>query len=275
MTSNNRMTHKHIPLGKGVTVLKEDELGLIALEKPAGIKSHPNSVELERGCLVQAKYDVQRECYFWKTVKEGEPAVEERLYLLNRLDSPTSGIILVTFFKAVAETIRELYKTRHVHKTYHAIVKGQPKQISLTWTDHLERTRTEKRGHLRVQKGGHSTAITKVKLEKRDHNGIGISLLRLEPQTGRTHQLRVQSALRHQPIIGDKTYGDFKLNRAIEKAVEQKRLYLHATALSLEYQLSGKTSLFEVECALPESFSVLMDSNARIRQQLLSIKPLV
>ena len=59
-------------------------------------------------------------------------------------------------------------------------------------------------------------------------------MLRMEPLTGRTHQLRVQCALRGIPIIGDKSYGDFSFNRKLSRASKTDRLCLHAAEIEFE-----------------------------------------
>ena len=65
-------------------------------------------------------------------------------------------------------------------------------------------------------------------------------MLRLEPKTGRTHQLRVQCALRGMPIIGDKTYGDFNFNRKIARASKVDRLCLHAGEIEFSIKINNK-----------------------------------
>ena len=80
------------------------------------------------------------------------------------------------------------------------------------------------------------------------------ALIRLEPRTGRSHQLRVQCAKRHLPIIGDQTYGDFALNREFAKAVKSKRLFLHSLETSFNYEFAGKSFPFKASAPLPAEF---------------------
>ena len=82
-------------------------------------------------------------------------------------------------------------------------------------------------------------------------------MLKLIPITGRTHQLRVQAALRNQPIVGDKNYGDFKLNRKIHKDFKINRLLLHATEIKME--IEGKTII--AKSSIPEEFTELININ--------------
>ncbi len=91
--------------------------------------------------------------------------------------------------------------------------------------------------------------------------GLGqprLTLIKLEPRTGRSHQLRVQCAKRHLPIVGDQTYGDFKANRALAKATGCKRLCLHSSETSFEYEFGGKLHRFSAQAELPPEFSELV-----------------
>ena len=81
-----------------------------------------------------------------------------------------------------------------------------------------------------------------------------LSLLRLEPRTGRSHQLRVQCAKRGTPIVGDQTYGDFARNRAFAKANGTKRLFLHSQETAFDYEYRGKRQTFVASAPLPEEF---------------------
>jgi 23S rRNA-/tRNA-specific pseudouridylate synthase len=82
-----------------------------------------------------------------------------------------------------------------------------------------------------------------------------LALIALEPRTGRSHQLRVQCAKRHLPIVGDATYGDFGANRAFAKATGEKRLFLHSLETRFEYVIGTKTFSFSAKAELPKEFS--------------------
>jgi 23S rRNA-/tRNA-specific pseudouridylate synthase len=103
---------------------------------------------------------------------------------------------------------------------------------------------------MKVAPGGEGlTAITKFStVETKGGEGVELTLLKLEPVTGRTHQLRVQCAWHRHPIVGDGTYGDFAFNRAFAKSTGEKRLFLHAAAV----RLPGLD--FAAESPLPEEF---------------------
>jgi 23S rRNA-/tRNA-specific pseudouridylate synthase len=97
-------------------------------------------------------------------------------------------------------------------------------------------------------------AQTHFQLLKHTQKAFSTSLVKLEPRTGRSHQLRVQCAKRGLPIVGDQTYGDFGLNRAFAKATGQKRLFLHSLETSFSYEFAGRTHSFKAMAPLPREF---------------------
>ena len=88
MTSVPQITQaSDLPLGRGVRLITSNQHGLVALDKPAGVMSHPNQEADTKRSLLQARYDYDGEVYRWKV---GD--VVHRAWLVNRLDSPTSGV---------------------------------------------------------------------------------------------------------------------------------------------------------------------------------------
>jgi 23S rRNA-/tRNA-specific pseudouridylate synthase len=85
-----------------------------------------------------------------------------------------------------------------------------------------------------------------------------LALLRLEPRTGRSHQLRVQCARRGLPIVGDQTYGDFARNREFARQAGTKRLFLHSMETSFEYEFGGRRHAFSAKSPLPEEFESVL-----------------
>lgn len=237
-----------VPLGKGVKVIAQDPCGLFALDKPAGVKSHPNKPGIDPLSVIKAPYDMKEECYL---LENGE-----KIYLLNRLDSPTSGVILLSGNREVAAIVKKLFKERKVTKEYLAVVKGGPGNNKMVWKDMLSK---EKRGdQVRVMEGEDLTAETEVEVVERITGTPKLTLLKLTPKTGRTHQLRIQSAKRKMPIIGDKTYGDFGLNRVMGQKLGTKRLFLHSSRTMLSFEYGGNLVIFKAETGIPEEFNRLI-----------------
>lgn len=238
-----------IPLGPGVTRVALDKNGLAALDKPEGVLSHPNVPADQDRSLVRARYDTEEECFEWVR----SPGVKGRLWLINRLDSATSGLILASASGELARAIREQFKKRQVRKVYQALVFGKPRIPRDTWRDML--LVKKKAGRIRTEAGsGRLPAECLMTLVRARPGSPPLSLIRLEPQTGRSHQLRVQCAKRGMPIVGDQTYGKFAANRAFARNGGSKRMFLHSLETSFDYEFGGREHAFSAVAPLPPEF---------------------
>lgn len=232
------------PLHKGCRVLASHSCGLIAVEKPAGVLSHPNRKEDRKRSLLQAPYDGGEEAY----VREGG-----RWYLLHRLDAPTSGVLLLAVDPELATAVRRLFAEHVVKKHYVALVKGFQRARRESWRDHLAVQR--QRGRLRtLVRRGPPNAVTEVRVRQHRPGPPAVTLLDLLPETGRTHQLRVQCAQRHLPIVGDATYGDFAFNRSFQRRTGHGRLFLHSHRVEVPLVWKGTEIAFKAESPLPTEF---------------------
>lgn len=238
-----------LPLRQGVALLNYDPAGLAAFDKPAGTLSHPNEAGDEPRALLTVPYEREGECYFWDAA-----GGKRRLWLLNRLDSATSGVILVSADEGLAAAIRHHFRHHRVHKVYQAVVFGRPQAPIQVWRDLLA---VDKRGgQIRTSAHGHIPAESRMSVVR---SGIGAAqgrtLIKLEPLTGRSHQLRVQCAKRRLPIIGDQTYGDFPRNREFARATGEKRLFLHSLETQFDYEFEGRARHFAARAPLPAAFT--------------------
>jgi 23S rRNA pseudouridine955/2504/2580 synthase len=242
----NKLSDLGIPLDKNCQLIEHHHSGIFAFEKAPGVLSHPNHKHLKKSrSLLHAEYCKDNECYEWQSVN-GE---RKRLYLCHRLDSPTSGIIIGSSDSKIAENLKKKFENREVEKTYLAITPHNPKIKEGIWRDRLIEKRND--GNLRVVRGNGPECLVKVKVLRKNCSRHNLQLIEMKPLTGRTHQLRVQSMLRRVPILGDKTYGDFSLNRRVQKATKLDRLCLHSTEISFTFLFEGKETLFKCECPLP------------------------
>lgn len=243
------------PLDKACKIIEYHPAGLWAIDKADGVLSHPNRKGLNSRCILLCDFNFNEECYTWSD-KEGK---SHRLFLLHRLDSATSGIILLSSDRELAIQVKKSFLQRKVEKTYFSVVDYKGKPVKPTWKDYLLKKSSD--GQLRVisSKNG-SVAITQASLERKKLSTLGtLALLKLIPKTGRTHQLRVQSALRKMPIIGDRTYGNFQLNRKLAKLSGCQRLFLHAAKIKVQFGLNEKRlNTWEVESPLPHSFEKIL-----------------
>ena len=237
------------PLGAGVEVLQTNPAGIVALAKPAGILSHPNKAGDEGLSLLNATYTQTGECYTWVDRAGGK----QRAWLLNRLDSATSGVVLLAIDEGLASHIRSLFKTKRIQKYYTALVFGRPIGRREGWRDRIAVQKSG--GQIRTAGRGNIPAEATMQLLKATTTNPPLSLIQLEPKTGRSHQLRVQCAQRHLPIVGDATYGDFRLNRAFAKTTGEKRLFLHSARTCFEFEWQGRRHRFNAEAPVPTEFT--------------------
>jgi 23S rRNA-/tRNA-specific pseudouridylate synthase len=238
-------------LHPGAYVAHSDGNGVVAFYKPCTVLSVPNEdYQIKQNNLIRAPYDSKQRCYFFPRNK--------KFFLLNRLDAPTSGLLIGCFDPEIANIIRECFSNRVVKKTYCALASYRKIAKVGEFRDFLEEQ--SERNHLRVRRGSGSEALAKYFIEEEmKAGGIPVLRLRLEPTTGRTHQLRIQCALRKIPIIGDKTYGDFSLNKKLWAIFSQKRLYLQSRSIEFPYKFNKKEYLFSSE--IPREFEVFSRKN--------------
>lgn len=250
-----------LPLNKNVRLLAADPCGIFAFEKPAGIMTHPNAPGLAaaKNALLVADYSLKHECYF---IRDTNGNVR-KIFVLNRLDSPTSGIVLCADDEKIAALARKAFAANAVKKTYFALVLGNFAGTQL-WQDFL--IKENRNGALNVRAVPHGklrgAQFAETGAEFVRGNGL-YSLIRLSPHTGRTHQLRVQCATHGLPILGDKAYGDFSANKKLsESAIPEarNRLFLHAEATEITFPWRGNEICFRTKSPLPDIFKTVLES---------------
>ena len=252
MTSPQQITQaSDLPLGSGVRLITSNKHGLVALDKPAGLMSHPNKEGESKRSLLQTSYDYDDEVYTWQV---GE--VQHRAWLINRLDSPTSGVILLALNEDINTAIKQLFSTHKVTKVYYALVRRVPSVPAGSWSDSLKKDVYH--GKKLIKGGQRIPAETRYQVAKAATGGFPVALLRLLPLTGRTHQLRVQCKNHRHPIVGDRTYGSFSFNKEVAIETGEKRMMLHSGETSMRYPFQGKMHDFKAESELPEAFDRVM-----------------
>jgi len=197
-----------------------------------------------------------------KTVGD-DPAL--RPGIVHRLDKATSGVMIVAKTQASFERLKKLFQEHRMKKTYYALVHGVPKNKKGT----IDAPIGIKNGSLK--RSIHSLKMVKpavteysvVKTIARSGGGDDdaaagdkerYALLKVNPLTGRTHQIRVHLASIGHPIVGDALYGG-KSSRRSAAAVPQ-RLMLHAAAISFSDDDGNR---FEFEIPLSPDFTYPQD----------------
>ena len=132
------------------------------------------------------------------------------IYLVHRLDKEVGGVMLFAKNHAAASFYASAVENRKVHKEYLAVVRGVPEETAGEWRDYLFRDEIKRRTITVAanHKGAKEARLRYELLDTRLIDGKTLSLLRIELLTGRNHQIRVQCASRHLPLLGDSLYGE-------------------------------------------------------------------
>ena len=237
----SRVEPEDLPL----RILYEDE-HLLAIDKPPGLVVHP-APGARRGTLVNALVH-----HLGTLAGVGDP---ERPGIVHRLDRDTSGVLLVARTAAALEGLARQFRARAVDKRYLAIVRGSLKPATGTIDRPIGRhPRERQRMSIRSQRG--RAAVTHWTVLERFRDA---TLVRLRPETGRTHQLRVHLAALGHPILGDRVYGARRAASSRDPA--SPRQALHAEEIGFAHPTSGERVV--VRAALPADFETIL---AALRQ---------
>ena len=209
-------------------ILLEDD-HLIAIDKPAGVAVHGGSgvsfgvIEQLRRARPQAKF----------------------LELVHRLDRETSGILLVAKKRSALTNLQDQFRERETGKTYLALVVGAwPANKKVLDKPLVKFLLPGKDGHdgerrVKVTSKNDPLGMKSVTLVKVAQKSEKFTLLEVTIKTGRTHQIRVHLASEGFAIAGDDKYGDFEVNKALQKQ-ELKRMFLHAWHLQFNHPATGE-----------------------------------
>ena len=215
-----------VPARKFV-VLFEDE-HLLAIDKPAGVAVHGGS-GVSFGVIEQLRM-----------ARPQAPFLE----LVHRLDRETSGILLLAKKRSALRQLQDQFRERETGKIYLALVVGQwPANRKVLDKSLHKYLLPDGERRVRVVAKDDPNAMTALTLVKVRHSGDGFSLLEVTIRTGRTHQIRVHLASEGFPIAGDDKYGDFELNKSLQRASATpplKRMFLHAWRLQFNHPLTGE-----------------------------------
>lgn len=209
-----------------LSILYEDE-AILALDKPAGIIMHPTFNRIE-GTLANS--------ILGHYTRTGQKSA---VHFVSRLDRDTFGVVLVAKNAHIHAVLCDAMQSGGMQKTYHAAVFGCPAQPR--GEIRLPIARLSPTSLLRCVREDGKDALTLY--EVLDTAGE-CGLLRLSPQTGRTHQLRVHCAHEGFPILGDVQYGT-EASLAFSKRHGYTGQQLCAASLVFSHPLEGREMVIE------------------------------
>lgn len=154
----------------------------------------------------------------------------------HRLDRPVSGCIIFARHVRAARKISEQFEGRTVKKTYWALVGGVPSEPAGTWTDYLQKIDGEPRSIVVEQNNPDGKiAILHYRVLQSVSQG---TLLEIELETGRTHQIRVQCSSRGLPLLGDTLYGSPATFGPWNDDERSRLISLHARSIQLKHPMT-------------------------------------
>ena len=214
---------------EGLGIIHEDE-DIVVIDKPVGVAAHPSpgwTGATVVGALSAAGFIISTS------------GAAERAGIVHRLDVGTSGLMIVAKSDRAFTVMKDAFRTRIVEKIYHALVQG----------------------HMDPSTGTIDAPIDRH--PKEDYEVIeyyrAVSLVQVELETGRTHQIRVHFSALNHPLIGDMTYG---ADPVLAKSLAMARPWLHAKELRFKHPINGEAMKFSAPypADLQASLALLSDA---------------
>jgi len=236
---------KDLPEAIDLNIVYEDEY-LLVLNKPAGLVVHPGAGN-QNGTLVNGLLAHNLD-------QKNLP----RAGIVHRLDKDTTGLMMVAKTLETHNALVGQLQEREVKREYLALVSKDVIAGDTIDANVGRHPRDRKKMTVHTTGGG-KTAITHYRVEQRLLNH---TLLRVNLETGRTHQIRVHLSWKHMPIVGDRVYGGrTKVPANIDQNLREqlqgfKRQALHATRLTIQHPQTQEMISWEV--GLPEDMQTLV-----------------
>ena len=221
------------------TVIQSDP-DFLVVDKPAGLVVHPGAGN-SSGTLVNGLLAM--------TPQIREVGEETRPGIIHRLDKGTSGLLIVATTNDAYQFFVDRLSQHKIKRTYQALVWGIPEGSEGIVDGPIGRSSKNRKKMAIVSNGKLAKTIYFV---KKSWVSSKVSLLDVELETGRTHQIRVHLSSIGNPVVGDEIYGGNRKNFTL------RRQFLHASKLCFEHPRNG--SICEFESPLPDDLkNVLAD----------------
>lgn len=222
---------------------------LLVINKPTGVNTHPTLKNINEPSIAS---------WFCFRYPQAKKVGEDKLRpgIVHRLDKDTSGVLILAKNNPIFFYFKKLFLSRKINKRYLALVRGEINKEKGIIEFELTRSSTSGKRKIVLPQKGKSTkktikktkvALTFYEVAKRYQ---GYTLLKVEPKTGRTHQIRIHLASIGFPVAGDKIYGFKGASSELFK-----RQMLHAQTISF---LTPQAEFLEIEAPLPQDFAFVL-----------------
>ena len=228
----------------GLSVVYEDD-DIVVVDKPVRVVAHPTpgwTGPTVLGGLLGTGHTV------------ATSGAAERQGIVHRLDANTTGLMVVAKSESAYSALKRAFRGRGVDKGYHALVQGHPDPLRGTVDAPIGRHPSGD-GRFAVVAGGRPSVTHYDTVEA----FRSASLLTIQLETGRTHQIRVHMAAMRHPCAGDLLYG---ADPALAARLGLHRQWLHAARLAFDHPVGGRPMEFRSE--YPED---LATSLAKLRAE--------
>jgi 23S rRNA pseudouridine1911/1915/1917 synthase len=211
---------------EGVDIVFDDD-HIVVIDKPVGVAAHPSlgwSGPSVLSHLAGAGFRISTS------------GVPERQGIVQRLDVGTTGLMVIAKSEIAYSILKRAFRSRAVDKTYHALVQGHPDPFAGTIEAPIGRhPRADYR--MAVIADGRPSVTHYETLDA----FVGTTLLELNLETGRTHQIRVHLAAIRHPCVGDLSYG---ADPVLAAKMGLERQWLHAVRLGFSHPVTGEQLVF-------------------------------
>ena len=210
----------------GLVIVYEDD-DIVVVDKPRGVAAHPTpgwTGPTVLGGLLAAGHTV------------ATSGAAERQGIVHRLDANTTGLMVVAKSERAYSVLKQAFRDRAVSKTYHALVQGHPDPLRGTIDAPIGRHPSGD-GRFAVVADGRPSVTHYDTIEA----FRAASLVAVDLETGRTHQIRVHMAAVRHPCCGDLLYG---ADPVLAARLGLTRQWLHAVSLSFEHPADGRVVTF-------------------------------
>jgi tRNA pseudouridine65 synthase len=235
-----------------LNIVYQDQ-SIVVVHKPPGLLVHRSAID---------KYETEF------LVQQLRDQIEQQVFVVHRLDKPTSGLMVLGLDKARARALSTSFAERKTYKEYMAIVRGYATDqiIDYALKEKLDKMTDSKVDPNKAAQDAVSSLVLLAKKEIEKPVGryatARFSAVKLIPKTGRKHQLRRHMAHISHPILGDTTHGDGKQNKFAREHLQVNRLALVATKLCVPHPVSNELMSFttQVDDDLKPVFSMFENS---------------